>query len=118
MKNKLKNVRNWIYLRNKELQAAFVTSMLMPLQAGATNANTNTTQSIMKNALDVVFQIFMYVGIFVAIFGVVNLINSIQQQDGDRQQKAVGGIVIGGVMIGLKFFVAAIINNAGTGITL
>ena len=93
-----KNLKYWLMSKNKELQAALVIAMMIPLRVSADTG----TASVMNAALGVVFDIFMYVGIFVIIFGAVNLFNSIQQQDGDRQQKAVTGLVIGGALIGLR----------------
>ena len=41
------------------------------------------------------------------------MVSAIRQEDGDRQQKAIVGLVIAGVMIGLKIIVQPIINATG-----
>ena len=71
------------------------------------------TEDTMRAALDVVFNVFGYVGVFLLVTGFVALVSAIRQEDGDRQQKAIVGLVIAGVMIGLKIIVQPIINATG-----
>lgn len=110
----INNVQQKIVADPRIAQFAMASVIMCPMMVGATSSTAN----VMSSALGVVFTIFQYVGIFLLVMSTVNLINSIRQEDGDRQQKAVVGLVIAGVMIGLKLLITPVIQSTGVQITL
>ena len=102
------NVSEKVIKHSREAQTLLMLLLMNPMYSRAAGK-----EDIMREALDVFFNIFGYVGVFLLVAGFVTLVSAIRQEDGDRQQKAIVSLVIAGVMIGLKVIVAPIINNTG-----
>ena len=71
--------------------------------------------SIISSALGVVSDVFKYLGIFFLAVSFMNLISALKQEDGDRQQKAIAGIVISVIMIANKPLLNGILSAATGG---
>lgn len=102
------NVSEKAIKHSREAQTLLMLLLMNPIYSRAAG-----TEDTMRAALDVVFNVFGYVGVFLLVTGFVVLLSATRQEDGDRQQKAIVGLVIAGVMIGLKIIVQPIINATG-----
>lgn len=76
------------------------------------------TKKIIGKVLGIVCTVFLYVGVFFLAVGIGNLISALKQEDGDRQQKAITGIVIAVVMIGLKAILNGVLKVTDTNVTI
>lgn len=94
-------------------QFAMAATIACPMFAGA-----SSTANVMGSALDVVFTVFQYVGVLLLVMSFVSLITAIKEENGDRQQKSVIGLVIAAVMIGLKLLLTPVLNSTGVQISL
>lgn len=101
--------------------AATCFAMGRTLSAFADKASTSSsggTSNIVGMGLGIVCYAFMVVGIFIVIYQTIQLVSSIKEENGDRQQKAIVGLVIGAVFIGIKPLAEKILSAAGVSVSI
>lgn len=77
-----------------------------PAFATGTKINPNaTTDTVIGGILDVIFKIAFYIGIVIAIIGVVSFILAFKDDNAESQSRGVRLAVVGTALIGIKFLV-------------
>lgn len=100
LKHKVIQTKNFI--EDKFLKmAAFAFLSVVPVLNGSCYAAVNTG-SIIDKILDIVYQIFGYVGIVLTLWGVGQLILAFKNEDADSKSRAIMCIVAGAALIGIK----------------
>lgn len=72
----------------------------------------STMQPMMNNFIDVICTMARWAGIFIAIFGIYNLVSTFTEDRPEDKKKAIGQIVGGVALIALKYIIemAGILN--------
>ena len=73
--------------------------------------NTPTMKGIMLSMLDVVYNLALFVGIGILVFGLVKWFMAMQDENPEGQSRAIKQAVVGVALICFKTFVAPIINS-------
>lgn len=72
----------------------------------STTINTNaTTESVIGGILDVIFKIALYIGIVLAVIGVVQFILAFKDDNAEQQSRGIRLAVIGTALIGVKVLI-------------
>lgn len=87
--------------------------------ANSLSVMAGATSKLIGEALGYVCFAFRMVGIFVALYQFIQLVSAIKEENGDRQQKAIIGLVVGAVFIGAGTIANKVITASGiNGITV
>ena len=82
---------------------AMVTAL--PVSA-ATKINPNaTTESVIGGILDVIFKIAFYIGIVIAIIGVVSFILAFKDDNAEQQSRGIRLAIVGTALIGIRVLI-------------
>ena len=114
-KNVLKKIKGKIDrgFNSSNVLAALLTAGIVPMSVSAA-----ATENIISAALGVVCDICLYGGVFFLVTSVIQLINSLKQEDPERQHKAITGLIVACVCIGIRILLGPILTATGTGITI
>lgn len=74
--------------------------------------------SILSTVLGYVGDIFVYLGIFLLVLSIGNLISALKQEDAERQSKQITMIIISCVLIAIKPIMNAILSATGQGVSV
>lgn len=79
-------------------------------------AFADTTGQIIGKVLDVIFNIFMWIGIVLLVWSIGMLIMALKEDDGASKSRAIMYLVISVVLIGFKALVGPILDVAAPGV--
>ena len=101
-----KDVRQRVKRGLVAASATVTTAIMMATPAAATTINPNaTTESVIGGILDVIFQIAFYLGIVIAIIGVVSFILAFKDDNAEQQSRGIRLAIVGTALIGIKFLI-------------
>lgn len=79
--------------------------MSLPVSA-ATQINPNaTTESVIGGILDVIFKIAFYIGIVIAVIGVVQFILAFKDDNAEQQSRGIRLAIVGTALIGIEVLI-------------
>lgn len=82
-------------------------AMVMAQPAAAANINPNaTTESVIGGILDVIFQICLYLGIVIAVIGVVSFLMSFKDDNAEQQSRGIRLALVGTALIGIRVLIS------------
>ena len=87
--------------------------LMASLMMGGINAYADSTGAVLSKALGYLGDAFMYVGIFLAVLFFVELLACLKRDDPDGVTKNVRGLIIGGILIGIKPIMSGIVSVMG-----
>ena len=89
------------------ISAAFTFGMLsaMPASAATTINNNATTASVIGGILDIIFQIAFYLGVVIAVIGVVSFIMSFKDDNAESQSRGIRLALVGTALIGIRLLI-------------
>lgn len=74
--------------------------------SAATTINPNaTTESVIGGILDVIFKIAFYIGIVIAVIGVVSFILAFKDDNAEQQSRGIRLAVVGTALIGIQVLI-------------
>lgn len=76
--------------------------LAMPASAGTTINTGATTETVIGGILDVVFKVAMYMGIVIAVIGVVSFILAFKDDNAESQSRGIRLAIVGTALIGMK----------------
>lgn len=88
--------------REDVLIAGAVTGGIAPVLMNFCHADTTST--VMSKVVDKIYEIFKYVGLVLAIWGVGQLVLAFKNEDADSKSRAIMCIVSGVVLFGFESF--------------
>lgn len=85
--------------------ASMAFASALPASA-ATKINPNaTTETVIGGILDVIFQIAFYIGVVIAIIGVVSFILAFKDDNAEQQTRGIRLAIVGTALIGIKLLI-------------
>ena len=85
------------------VSAAFTLGFVSAMPASATSINSKaTTASVMGGILDIIFNIAFYIGVVIAVIGVVSFVLAFKDDNAESQSRGVRLAIVGIVLIGIK----------------
>lgn len=112
----MRKATNWVkrqWARSKKAVVGVSSAMTMAMitaipasAAPATQINPNaTTENVIGGILDVIFKIAFYIGIVLAVIGVVQFILAFKDDNAEQQARGVRLAIIGTALIGIKVLI-------------
>ena len=86
-----------------------------PVDDGDLGKNA-TMDGLMSSILNIIFQIFRYVGILLLVWSIAQIVMAFKNDDADSKQKGMMIAVISVVLITLSFVLKPILNTVGVSI--
>ena len=68
-------------------------------------------KTAVKGIIDMVFQIFQYIGVILALWGVGALVLAFKNEDADSKSRAIMSLVVGVCLVGLKPLFGTWVNS-------
>ncbi len=82
-----------------------VAAMAVPVSASGTTVNANLNmENLFGGIVDIIIKMAFYIGISIAIGGVVALFLAYQNDNADKQANAIRSIVVGACLTSLRIF--------------
>ena len=81
--------------------------------ATATEGTENTMNQVMGNVLNVVFTVFKYIGVVLALWGAGALIMAFKNEDADSKSRAIMSLVVGVALVALKSLFSTLLSTLG-----
>lgn len=110
MKKPLSGTKTWFGKFKKAVagvgaMAAMASVTALPASA-ATKINPNaTTESVIGGILDVIFKIAFYIGIVIAVIGVVSFILAFKDDNAEQQSRGIRLAIVGTALIGIRVLI-------------
>lgn len=98
------------FLKMTYLVGAISSSFVMPAFAAG---NNDTSMAVVSVVLTIILTLVQLAGLFAVIQGVFNYFMGRRADDGEKQSKGFNEAIVGGLMIGFKYFIGLIISAAG-----
>lgn len=73
--------------------------------------NADPAKTAILAVIDVVYKIFTYIGIILALWGVGSLVMAFKNEDADSKSRAIMCLIVGISLVSLKFLFGDIIIN-------
>lgn len=78
---------------------------VMPASAATSINDKATTASVVGGILDVVFNIALYLGIVIAVIGIVSFIIAFKDDNAESQSRGIRLAIVGTALIGIKVLI-------------
>ena len=99
-----KTKKQWIGMIILMAIAVTICTMMIPVMA----ANSPDPGAIVAKFVDIIMNIFLYIGILLAVWSVGMLVLAFKNEDGDSKSRAMMMLVVSCMLIGIKVLVATL----------
>ena len=117
-------VRYWLNAPSR-LMIAVYTSFVCGLSSvsptfctsSSTSSATNNMNALFSSMVNIICDIAFYIGAIIVVSGIFNWVLAQKDENADGQSRAIKFIVVGFVLVSLKFIVSPIIRSLGLTVT-